>query len=125
MESPPLSASSLQANVLTLLREMAGSLSQSKAAILSSDLAGLEFQTERQRELCRRWTTLSSLAQPLAGRNALPDDLSAAALEAGRRLRAYAALLRRAKRTVGIFCRVLATSEVTYAPPPGSTPAKP
>jgi len=121
----PVFASSFHAQVIELLREMAGSLSQSKAAILSSSLADLEFQTERQRLLCQRWAALRSLAQRLPVRIQATPDAATAVMETSQRLRIYASLVRRARRTVAIFCRVLATSGVTYSPPPGARLASP
>jgi hypothetical protein len=115
---------------LALLREMAGSLAQAQAAVISSDLASLEYHTERQRLLCQQLQALytqpiPSLPSSTPG-DALSPALSEAETEVQRRLRVYGALLRRARRTVGIFCRVLATSGVTYIvpPPEATTPGK-
>jgi hypothetical protein len=117
MEIPLRSTLPRREQQLALLREMAGSLSQAKAAVLSSDLAEFESQTARQRSLCQQWNALLAHPAPDAGGDLLPE-LTMAASEVRQRLRLHSALLRRARRTNGIFCRVLATSGATYVVPP-------
>ena len=116
------SSAALELHV-ALLREMADSLNQSQAALLSSDLAGFESHTERQRVLCRQWSALGSpiptFASVGAEANPFSPDLTDAVIQLRDGLRAYAALLRRARRTTGIFCRVLATAGATYVVPSG------
>ena len=45
------------------------------------------------------------------------NELARVELEVAKLNRAYGALLRRASRTVTIFCRLLTASELTYAVP--------
>lgn len=122
-----------------LIRELAGSLERAQAAVLNSDVAQICAQTILQQKLCGELQRLgkfspehSSLARmvtpahpadaatlhPLSQRQ---QSLLTELRETGKRVerlnRDYAALLRRARRTVDIFCRVLANSGVTYLPP--------
>jgi hypothetical protein len=122
-----------------LMRELGHSLEQARAAILNSDLAELGAQTMRQSELCERWRLLvSKLSVDLSPpptcavpkshgaadpsnhserRRALLVELAEVEARVNNLNLAYGALLRRARRTVDIFCRVLANSGVTYAQP--------
>jgi hypothetical protein len=131
-----------------LMRELANSLERAQAAVLNSDRVQLSRQTMRQRELCEQWRLLVSeftrnVSVPPRRAHAVPNSHQAAELgptgERHRALivelaqiearvahlnRAYGALLRRARRTVDIFCRVLANSGLTYSQPtlqPAST----
>ena len=132
---------------IMLLRELVGSLERAQAAVLSSDAGYLNIQTLKQHALCgelRRWGSeppllASSHAQLVASTEAAatpmdplaehPRSLLAELGELGKRAerlnREYAALLRRARRTVDIFCRVLASSGITYVPPRLPPPAAP
>jgi hypothetical protein len=130
---------------LTLLRELACSLEQAEAAVLCSDLAELNRHTAGQQQICTALRELESEARhhfgaadlKLAGtrRNCLPDpgadappnipprlqklcwELKDAEAQVRRLNQIYGALLRRARRTVEIFSRALASSAVTYVPP--------
>jgi len=132
---------------LALLRELAGSLQRAQAAVLSSDIGQMTAQTLRQQKLCEELqrhagrmpcpnaVLVAPMATPTPPVDALPlqplsarrRSLLAELRETGKLVerlnRDYAALLRRARRTVDIFCRVLASSAVTYLPP--ARPAQP
>jgi hypothetical protein len=125
-----------------LMRELAESLERGQAAVLSSDWPKINAQTERQQELCQQLRQLVSdlgaddvpagasvpgapfqpgetvnLPPVRARRKALLAQLAEVKAQVADSNRAYGALLRRARRTVDIFCRVLANSGVTYVPP--------
>jgi len=111
---------------IALLRQLAHSLEQAHAAVVGSDLREITRQTARQQELCANLRQLP--ADPvrtqaadlplLRDRNdALGEELAAVAAKVTQLNRRYEALLRRARRTVDIFCRVLAHSALTYPPP--------
>ena len=129
---------------LDLMRELAHSLALAQAAVVRSDLRDMQCQTAQQQRLCEQLSQLGQLASPtefssarrapaalagwtlcegaasaLAGERwgALLEELTQVELQVAGLNRAYGALLRRASRTVEIFCRVLATSGVTYGPP--------
>jgi len=104
---------------LGLLRALAGSLEQAQASLATTTPETLDRHTARQQELCRQLRSLASgfsepRSRPHAG---LADDLQLAAKRVGDLNRKYAALLRRKRRTVDIFCRVLASSGTTYPAP--------
>jgi flagellar biosynthesis/type III secretory pathway chaperone len=102
------------------MRELAGVIEQAQVAVVMRDLRGIERLTARQQELCNllrareAQTTFGCHSQR---QSVSPDELVAAAKQVRDLNRAHAALLRRVRRTVNIFCRVLASSAVTYAPP--------
>jgi len=126
---------------IALLRELAGSLQRAQAAVLRSDIGQMTAQTLRQQKLCEELqphagrmsrpnaVPVAPMATPRPPVDALPlqplsarqHSLLAELREAGKLVerlnRDYAALLRRARRIVDIFCRVLASSAVTYLPP--------
>jgi len=126
---------------ISLMRELARSLECAQAAVLSSDPAELGAQTTRQRELCEQWRRgvsefprngSISPRRRLAMANSheavdlgptgeahrvLIAELSEVEGRVAHLNRAYGALLRRARRTVDIFCRVLASSGPTYSQP--------
>jgi hypothetical protein len=131
-----------------LMRELVHCLERAQAAVLSSDPPQLSAQTTRQQELCRELQRLAagltpsqvSAPTPVASsdpgshgpdtadlipgrvrREALLVELAEVEAQVAYLNRTYGALLRRARRTVDIFCRVLANSGVTYIPP-GSQP---
>jgi len=123
---------------LRLMRELIGSVKRAQTAVVRSELAALEAEIVKQQQLCvalregeggegdevslsgpqfpqkcdenlsssagERWRTLSS-------------ELADAEAEASVVNRAYGALLRRARRTVEIFARVVACSAATYPLP--------
>src|ERR1700733_1010224 len=112
---------------LDLLRELASSLQLAQAAVVRSDLRGVDSQTERQRELCdvlrqlgsaafllpesaggrsRKQNTQAQLAEiglaPGVGQRwqVLAQDLRQVEMQVDQLNRVYAALLRRAQRTL-------------------------
>ncbi|MGO9648753.1 MAG: hypothetical protein ACLPOO_11925 [Terriglobales bacterium] len=124
--SPP-SIHELLIRRLGLLLALADSLEQAQSALAATTPEKLDQQTARQRELCRQLRSLAT-GFPDEARIPIPaglaDDLQVAARWVGDLNRKYAALLRRRRRTVDIFCRVLASSGTTYpAPKPLSRPA--
>jgi hypothetical protein len=131
---------------LALMRELAGSLEQVQTAVVRSDLGGIEGHTARQRKLCEAlrqleneavrclpgdaiirgsrkqkvWVQLPehSVSAPLQMRwKALGQELTEVEAQAAQLNQVYGALLRRARLTLRIFMRVLASSANTYAPP--------
>jgi hypothetical protein len=104
---------------LGLLRSLADSLEQAQAALATTTPETLDHHTARQRELCRQLYSLttgfSELAPPTSA--GLASDLQLAARRVRDLNHLYGALLRRRRRTVEIFCRVLASSGTTYPPP--------
>ena len=134
------SANEFLGRQVALMRELAGSLERAHAAILNSDMAQIVAQTVLQQRLCAEWQQAAGKVSPKPSfqeQMATPAHHADAATldpfaERHRRLlaelgetgkhveglnRNYSALLRRARRTVDIFCRVLANSGVTYLPP--------
>jgi hypothetical protein len=114
---------------IDLLRQLAQALELAHAAVVGSDLGEITRQTAHQRELCAKLRQLPAdpvrtLASWFPGalvrdRNeAWGEELAAVATRVALLNRRYEALLRRARRTVDIFCRVLAHSALTYPPPP-------
>ncbi|HXZ40635.1 MAG TPA: hypothetical protein VEG68_07830 [Terriglobales bacterium] len=150
MDKDPSPVNELLERRVTLMHELAASLELAQVAILHSDARRLSVQTQRQQELCEE---LRRLVPELVPGHAFPvaktarsvarthlgetEALSPARqrqralltewLEIETRVadlnRAYGSLLRRARRTVDIFCRVLANSGVTYLPPAPQSPA--
>jgi hypothetical protein len=116
----PSSIHEPQAQRLTLLRALADSLEQAQAGLATTTPATLDQHTAQQWDLCRRLRALSpgppdgGEAQTHAG---LAGDLQQTARRVADLNRKYAALLRRRRRTVDIFCRVLASSGTTYPAP--------
>jgi hypothetical protein len=122
----PLTSSSISsihellAQRLALLGALADSLEEAQAALTTATPAKLDQHTARQRELCRQLCVLASgipdgaQAQMHSG---LANDLQVTAQRVAALNRKYAALLRRRRRTVDIFCRVLASSGTTYPAP--------
>lgn len=122
----PSSASELLEQRLALLRSLAVSLEQAQKAILQSDLEDLRRQTARQQEICvglRRLNAPEGRHPVLPGerRRILEDELRQVEARVAYLNMAYSVLLRRARRTVGIFCRVLASAALTYTPPRTAT----
>jgi hypothetical protein len=128
------------------MHELAASLERAQAAILHTDASQLSAQTKRQQELCEELRRLApesvpGKAFPLAEavrsfarkpdiavlhpaiqrRQVLAVELAQVEAQVANLNRAYGSLLRRARRTVDIFCRVLANSGVTYLPPATQT----
>ncbi len=106
---------------LGLMRELTSVIEQANTAVMKSDLRGIERLTARQRELCNvlRAVEAQTMFQGCHSQrqSILVDELVVAAKQVRDLNREHAALLRRARRTVDIFCRVLASSAVTYSPP--------
>jgi len=108
------------------LEELGDSLERAHAAVVGSDLAEIRRQTARQEKLCgklrqHRREPAVAPASPVpggrAGRVVMPEELAAVESRVADLNRRYEALLRRARRTIDIFCRVLANSALTYPPP--------
>ncbi|HUI77601.1 MAG TPA: hypothetical protein VLY24_06780 [Bryobacteraceae bacterium] len=111
---------------LGLLRGLADSLEQAQAALAGITPETLDHHTARQRELCRESCALAAAA-PVELQIRMPagldDDVQVAARRVADLNRFYGALLRRRRRTVDIFCRVLRSSGTTYpAPTPPAHP---
>jgi hypothetical protein len=136
----------LLARRLALMRDLAGSLEQVQGAVVRSDLPGLDGHTVRQGEICEALRQLEAEAWRHSACTAtggesrsrrvgmqLPEDdvsqlvrqrwktlaneLTQVEIRVSQLNQVYGALLRRARRTVQIFNRVLASSAITYAPP--------
>jgi hypothetical protein len=118
---------------VNLLRQLADSLRRSQAALLTPDYNEIPVQTKAQQYLCQELRRLArdqpsgsagSPAAPAEAREkALTGELQRLQAQVADLNRRYAALLRRAQRTVNILCRVLQNSELTYvvpAPSPAS-----
>ena len=105
------------------LEELGDSLKRAHAAVVGSDLAEIRRQTARQEELCgklRRFRRDPPAVIPARARApdvAMLEKLAAVESRVADLNRRYEALLRRARRTVDIFCRILANSALTYPPP--------
>jgi len=133
------SANDFRARQVALMRELAGSLQRAQAAVLDCDIAQINAQTIQQQRLCGELRQLAGQCslEPSSAHRVTPMHPAGVATvapfaqrqqalltelrETGKRVERlncdYAALLRRARRTVDIFCRVLANSGVTYLPP--------
>jgi hypothetical protein len=140
MDQDLSSANDFLERQVALMRELAGSLERAQAAVVNSDVAQICAQTILQQKLCGE---LQQLAESVSPEHSSPAHMVPATQPAdaatlhplaqrqqslltelrkiGKHVeglnRDYAALLRRARRTVDIFCRVLANSGVTYLPP--------
>jgi hypothetical protein len=118
--TPAYSLPELLIQRLALLRVLADSLERSRVELMTTTPAKLDQQTAQQRELCRQ---LCALAVEFPERGyvrthaVLANDLQETARRVAELNRKYAALLRRKRRTVDIFCRVLASSGTTYPAP--------
>jgi hypothetical protein len=131
---------------LALTRELTVSLEQIQGAVVRSDLPGINGHTMRQGEICEalRQLEFEALQHPpctvIASKSRnqkvgmqLPEDavspliqqrwktlaqeLNRVEMRANQLNQIYGALLRRARRTVQIFNRVLDSSAITYTPP--------
>ena len=116
---------------ISSMQALGKTLELTQAAVAQRDLSVLEQQTRRQREICQSLRAnaenLAGSLKPAAGEEAgsefasrrrmLREQLAAVENHIRELNRSYAALLRRAKRTIDIFCRLLASSEQTYAVP--------
>ncbi len=122
-----------------LLRQLAVSLEHACEAVRTSDVRALKAEVASQRALCgaiaecigesgcvgsvsakpaeqfRSWAALKANAS--ARTNTIEGQLEEIELRVAQLNQEYAALLRRARRTVDIFCRLLAQSPITYSPP--------
>src|SRR5262249_54304416 len=122
--SPPLEPASRQDSApLALWEALAASLEQATRALTDGDLDAFERATERQQQLCDQ---LRGVLPPWPGRGVCRDTPEGAAdqrecMEIERRVkhlnRVYAALLRRANRSLETFCRMLDAAPSTYAAP--------
>jgi|HubBroStandDraft_6_1064221.scaffolds.fasta_scaffold123360_2 hypothetical protein len=116
----PLSIHELLIQRLALLRALADSLEQAQSALATTTPAILDFHTARQQGLCRQLQALADGipdGAPAQTPTRLADDLQETARRVANLNRKYAALLRRRRRTVEIFCRVLVSSGTTYPAP--------
>jgi hypothetical protein len=112
---------------VNLLRQLADSLRRSHAALLTPDYNEIPVQTKAQQYLCQELGQLarippSETVPQLAifantRQKALVNELQGLQAQVADLNRRYAALLRRAQRTVQIFCRVLENSGLTYVAP--------
>ena len=118
---------------VNLLQQLADSLQSAHAALLIPDYTQIPAQTEAQEGLCHELRRLAPIqpsdaaatsGTPVKAREqTLASELQALQAHLADLNRRYAALLRRAQRTVNIFCRVLQNSGLTYvvpAPDPAS-----
>jgi hypothetical protein len=127
---------------LTLMRELASSLERAYAAVAKADLGAMSSETANEETLCEQLcqiiprlpqslSTATEARKTRTGPEQLPEGPSSACerwsillrhlkdveTRIAQLNRAYGALLRRARRTVDIFCRVLAHSGITYPSP--------
>lgn len=130
---------------LDLLRELASSLLMAQAAVVRSDLSGIDTQTERQRQLCNALQQLGNsafrvsdaasvaesrkqhpgprlpafdLANGVQQRcQVLAQELRQAEMQVSQLNKVYGGLLKRALRTLQIFIRLLANSGNPYTRP--------
>jgi hypothetical protein len=112
---------------IALLYELAAAFEDAQPAMVRCDIQKIQQHAARQHQLCRALLRLheNGPQAPAAGRAQQDEDLLALELEAMqarvRHLgRVQAALLRRSRRAMQIFARLLASSAVTYAPPAAS-----
>jgi hypothetical protein len=121
----PSSANDILEQRLALLSSLAASLEQARQSILQPNLENLKRETARQQEVCARLQTLPAAIRPWPSLPAaertvrLKQEIQQAEIQIAHLNVAYNALLKRARRTVDIFCRVLA-SALTYSPPPSA-----
>jgi hypothetical protein len=105
---------------LELMHQLAGSLEHSHAVLATATPLKLNQCTAQQRELCRELRALAHGIPDMSQARTLPvlaKDLQEATRRVAGLNRKYAALLQRSRRTVDIFCRVLASSGTTYPGP--------
>lgn len=131
---------------LLLMSELSASIEQAQHAVLRSDLPAMDGSAVRQGEICEALRQLESEAlqhppctakadksrssrlgmqlpqdvvSPLVRQRwkTLAQELTQVEARVSQLNHIYAALLRRARRTLLIFNRVLASSANTYAPP--------
>ena len=120
-----------------LLQQIANSLQCAHAALLAPDYTQIPLHTKAQQDLCQQLHQLAcepwpaqavsttkrddaaaESASPVNARQkALTTELQGLQARVAGLNRRYAALLRRAQRTVNIFCRVLQNSGLTYVAP--------
>jgi len=104
---------------LELMRQLAGALRRSNNAICQSDLVQFICNVTCQKHVC------SALRHAVAQNTTRETMNDAAVIDEVLKIRdelrclnqVQAALIRRGRRTVDIFCRVLANSGATYLPP--------
>ncbi len=128
-----MSSEPLPTGVVPVMQELAASLNRACQAVVQSDLERLKFETGRQRNLTLGLATLIDSVKPISkaaevgnvdqvafgGRegNSWSEQLRELEGRVQTLNRDYAILLRRARRTVDIFCRLLNDSSVVYSPP--------
>jgi hypothetical protein len=112
---------------IKLLQKLADSLQRGHAALCIPDYTQIPVQTKVQQDLCQELRRVSRLqASGSAGsaatsvkkcEKALVNELQDLQRRVAELNRSYAALLRRAQRTLNIFCRLLQNSGLTYVAP--------
>lgn len=104
---------------LILMYELARSLERSHAAVLQSDIEQICAQTFQQQRICSELHRIGRTegAGKVCKHPQLAAKLRQIENEITRLNLIYAALLRRARRTLDIFCRVLKNSDITYVAP--------
>jgi hypothetical protein len=110
---------------LGLMRELENALRKTGAAIVAADLRDMERQSARQREICAAIGELHEHMRKGVASSGETREVSRYREEEWRAAlnrvwnlnRVQAGLVRRGRRTVDIFCRVLASSAATYTPP--------
>jgi hypothetical protein len=117
---------------VSVLRELISALQLAQRAFVLTDLKGIQLHTKRQHQLCEDLLLLGS-GPSSAPRNASPADLrrwnrlseEIAEFEGRVRhlTRVQNSLLARSRRAMDIFARLLASTALTYTPPPAARAA--
>jgi hypothetical protein len=116
---------------VVLLRELVTSFQQTQRAIVLSDLQAMPKHFSHQQELCRQLLALGpaesehlpSDCGPAEHHrwNILAKDLEQLEQRARHLARVQESLLRRSRRAQDLMARLVATTALTYTPPPGAT----
>ncbi|MBV8052866.1 MAG: hypothetical protein JOZ80_16885 [Acidobacteriaceae bacterium] len=118
---------------INLLRLLASSLEHAQIGLQRPNCAEIQLQTKTQQNLCQQLrqvacefspdqiARISGCGDPVsqttlanARQSALAAELRSLEKQVAELNRRYGALLRRAQRTINIFCRVLNNSGLTY-----------
>jgi hypothetical protein len=122
MATPSISSiRALLTQRLELLRALAESLEQAHAELATTTPQRLDRQSCWQRQLCWQLRTPAS-GFPGEADLQLANEVQGTAQHVAELNRKYAALLRRRRRTVDIFCRVLMNCGTTYPAPQFALP---
>lgn len=116
METTWARSSDIPETRLRLLRALYESLSLAQAHLVALDLENFERQTGCQQQMCRELRAWPAAAAPPLGAGQR-QELRELQAQLSQQCRVHSAFLRRSRRTIDIFCRVLASSGVTYARP--------